>query len=72
MKKIAILLALMLVLGIVFISGCTTTQNYTPSNSSGQSNSSNNPNYSSGNNSGQSNSSSTSGYLTAKIIKFES
>jgi outer membrane lipoprotein-sorting protein len=29
MKKIAIIVALMLVLGVVFISGCTTSQNNT-------------------------------------------
>lgn len=48
MKKIAILLALMLVLGAVFISGCTISQNNTSSNSSGQNKSPNMPGYSVG------------------------
>ena len=45
MKKIAILLGLMLVLGVVFISGCT-TQNSTNMNTSGQNKSSGTPGYS--------------------------
>ncbi len=36
MKKIAIILALMLVLAVVITSGCTNTQNTTSGNSSGQ------------------------------------
>ncbi|MGZ7209921.1 MAG: hypothetical protein ACXVHV_08595 [Methanobacterium sp.] len=46
MKKIAIILALMLILGAVFISGCATPQNNTSGNSSGQKNSSGIPGYS--------------------------
>ncbi len=52
MRKVAIILAVMLVLGAVFISGCTTT----PMNNS------------SGNNTGQKNSSGIPGYSTAQII----
>jgi hypothetical protein len=48
MRKIAIVLALMLVLGVVFISGCTTTQNNTTGNTSGQNKSSGAPGYSTG------------------------
>lgn len=36
MKKIAIILALMLVLAVVITSGCTNTQNTTSGNGSGQ------------------------------------
>ncbi len=43
MKKVAIILALMLVIGIVFISGCTTNQSNTQ-NSSGNSQNGSNPN----------------------------
>jgi len=35
MKKVAIILALMLVLGVISISGCTTNQNNTQNSSSG-------------------------------------
>lgn len=50
MKKIVIILALMLVLGAVFISGCTTTQNNTQNNTGGnaQNKSSGIPGYSIG------------------------
>ncbi len=49
MKKIAIIVALMLVLGVVFISGCTTTPtNNTTGNNSGQNKSSGIPGYSTG------------------------
>lgn len=46
MKKIVIILALILVLGAVFISGCTTTQNNTIGNSNVQNKSSGIPGYS--------------------------
>lgn len=46
MRKIAIIVALMLVLGVVFISGCTTTPTNTTGNSSGQNKSSGIPGYS--------------------------
>ncbi len=50
MKRIVVILALMLVLGTVFISGCTTTQNTTQNNTGGnaQNNSSGIPGYSIG------------------------
>ncbi len=48
MKKIAIIVALMLVLGVVFISGCTTTPTNTTGNNSGQNKSSGVPGYSTG------------------------
>jgi hypothetical protein len=48
MRKIAIVLALMLVLGVVFISGCATPQNNTTGNGSGQNKSSGAPGYSTG------------------------
>lgn len=50
MKKMVVVLALMLVLGTVFISGCTTTQNNTQNNTGGnaQNNSSGIPGYSIG------------------------
>ncbi len=57
MRKIAIILAVMLVLGVVFISGCTTTTNNTP-----QSNNSQNQNKSSG----------IPGYSTAQIVNIGS
>lgn len=55
MKKIAIILALMLVLGVVFLSGCTTT----PSNNTTT------------NNTGQNKSSGIPGYSTAQIVSIE-
>ena len=46
MKKIAIIVALMLVLGVVFISGCTTTPSNTTTNNTSQNKSSGIPGYS--------------------------
>ena len=46
MKKIAIILALMLVLGVVFLSGCTTTPSNTTTNNTSQNKSSGIPGYS--------------------------
>ncbi len=48
MKRIAIILAIMLVLGTVFISGCTTTQSNNTGNNTGQKNTSGIPGYSVG------------------------
>ena len=45
MKRIILILALILILGTVFISGCTTTQNNTSGNTSGQNKSSGIPGY---------------------------
>jgi hypothetical protein len=48
MRKMVIVLALMLILGVIFISGCTTTQNNTTGNGSGQNKSPGVPGYSTG------------------------
>ena len=57
MKKMAIILALMLVLGVVFISGCATNNTGNNSGQNGNTGSS-----------GQKNSSGIPGYSTAQII----
>ncbi len=70
MKKIAIILALMLILGAVFISGCTTSNT---SNNSGQNGSSGNSGQSgSSGSSGQQSGPKIPGYNTAQIISIGS